>query len=175
VSWGTRGPKKNPPFLGQPGQLHSLFKAAHACTDLFCLSCVVYSYTWTFIVAICPPSPSQKKNQKKLYIQAFWTATYKIQSWTHFILLYLDPWTKIRQIHWFLFLPGSASQKLFFDIQGSWTVKYMIQRCTYSILPYLSSTIKKIGKFIFARVCSPEIVPLCPGCKGHIFSFFWNQ
>jgi hypothetical protein len=36
---------------------------------------------------------------KKLYIQAFWTATYKIQSWTHFILLYLDPWTKIRQIH----------------------------------------------------------------------------
>ena len=45
----------------------------------------------------------------------------------------------------------------FFDIQGSWTAKYMIQICTYSILPYLSPTIKKIGKFIFARVCSPEI------------------
>jgi len=34
-------------------------------------------------------------------------------------------------------------------------------------LALLSPTInKKIGKFIFARVCSPEIVPLCPGCKG---------
>jgi hypothetical protein len=44
-------------------------------------------------------APPPKKKKKKLYIQAFWTATYKIQSWTHFILLYLDPWTKIRQIH----------------------------------------------------------------------------
>ena len=40
--------------------------------------------------------PPQKK---KHYIQAFWTVSYKIQSCTHFILLYLDPWTKIRQIH----------------------------------------------------------------------------
>ena len=57
---GTRGPKKNPPFLGQPEQLHSLFKAAQVCTDLFCPSCVVYSYTCTFIVAICGSPP--KKN-----------------------------------------------------------------------------------------------------------------
>jgi len=35
----------------------------------------------------------------------------------------------------------------------------------YLALPF-SYNEKKIGKFIFARVCSPEIVPLCPGCKG---------
>ena len=133
---GYQGPKKNWTFLGQSGQLHSLFKAAHACTGLFCPSCVVYSYTCTFIIAICG-SPQKII----LCIQAFWTATYTIQSCTHFILAYLDPRTKISRVPgqlntWFKgahtlpcltfllqqkkkatsFLPGPAHQKLSFCI-----------------------------------------------------------
>ena len=177
MSQGTRGPKNNPCFLGQPGQLHSPFKAAHACTDLLCSSCVVYSHTCTFIVAICGPLPPPKKTFISGLLDSY------IQN-SKLDTICLDPKTKIRQIHGFSTLFRICFPVFFFLISrvpGQLNDSKM--HTHYFALPFPYN--KKIGKSFFARVCSPEIVPLYPGSMNsyilyihsnttHIFSLVWN-
>jgi len=92
---------------------------------------------------------------------AFWTATYTIQSCTHFILAYLDPRTKIRQIHWFPFLSGSASHNFFWISRVPGQLNTWFKGAhTLSCLTFLLQQKIIIGKFILARICSPEILLL---------------
>ena len=51
--------------------------------------------------------------------------------------------TKNKQIYWFLFLPGFAGQKLFFNIHTSLGHTCTIQSCIHFILLNLSSRNKK--------------------------------
>ena len=89
LSQSARGPKNKLPFLGHQGQLHGLFKAAHACTNLLYLSCKLYSKIYLFISLL-----------KKIFhkIWAFWSAVYKIQSCTPLHFLYCPSKTTNKQI-----------------------------------------------------------------------------
>ena len=154
---GTRGPKNNWPILGQPGQLHSWFEAAHYCTDFLFYCGEFYSQIYTFIFAnySCP--------QKIIpYIWGPWTDTQMIQSCIHSPLPCLPSKTKSRQIHGLLFLPKSAHQKLFPYIWGPWIGFKAAYTSLFSAFLLEQKQANPLA-VILARICLPKIIPPYPG------------